>query len=275
MRAEYFSSDAESIEPDQRVQNPEVWELQEPLEDVIEQLRPRIEGGEYGLIIGDDASGRVPTLIVDRVVKQLYQDRERRPAKTVFMTGSGSGGYEINETVREEKQYRTQELLGRYQREYSDGLKPRRVLIVTDTVRTGNSLKLLTDSLHQAGLEFDIASVGLVNYSEENREEWKTILEEKLGGTIYFSMSGTPTIYHQSQLSGVTKEPGQLHADPYVRSEKAGNQSRKPQFVLPRENPILAEVMDQRKINEVRADARIIAENILRRLRDNSASAVS
>ena len=44
------------LQPHEQVK---IKELETPLAEILEQLRPEIERGEYSAIIGDDASGRI------------------------------------------------------------------------------------------------------------------------------------------------------------------------------------------------------------------------
>ena len=45
------------------IKHAEIAKLREPIKNILEQMRERIDRGEYTLIIGDDASGRIPTWI--------------------------------------------------------------------------------------------------------------------------------------------------------------------------------------------------------------------
>jgi len=78
------------------IKHPEIAELREPIQNLLEQLRDKIDKGEYGVIIGDDASGRIPALILDNVIKSVYQDKGYTKPKTIFFAGSkemmGLGG---------------------------------------------------------------------------------------------------------------------------------------------------------------------------------------
>lgn len=53
----------------------EVAELELPNKIIIEKIQSRIEAGEYGLIIGDDASGRIPTLILGNFIKKISEQK--------------------------------------------------------------------------------------------------------------------------------------------------------------------------------------------------------
>ncbi|MDO8516034.1 MAG: hypothetical protein Q7S28_02165, partial [bacterium] len=95
----------------------------------------------------------------------------------------------------------------------------RKILIVTDVVASGNSLEPLCDALYKEKIDFDIATIGLANYSdtegkdvEEQIKNHRAEIEEKLHGNIFFGEKGVPRIYNKSDLAGVYKESQELHA---------------------------------------------------------------
>ena len=65
----------------------EVAELELPIKIIIEKIRPRIENGEYGLIIGDDASGRIPTLILGNFIRKTSEQKGLDKPNIVFIPG--------------------------------------------------------------------------------------------------------------------------------------------------------------------------------------------
>src|SRR3990167_11536940 len=76
----------------------EVAELELPIKIIIEKIRTRIENGEYGLIIGDDASGRIPTLILGNFIKKVSEQKGLDKPNIIFIPGAFiSGSFEILE----------------------------------------------------------------------------------------------------------------------------------------------------------------------------------
>ncbi|MEW6610397.1 MAG: hypothetical protein AB1352_02075 [Patescibacteria group bacterium] len=55
------------------------------LRHLLFRLKEPIERGDYQYIIGEDTSARIPTLIVNRVLKQLYQERNHPTPYTLFL----------------------------------------------------------------------------------------------------------------------------------------------------------------------------------------------
>src|SRR3989344_8140945 len=65
-----------------------VEDLREPIENILIELMPDIETGAYSTIIGDDASGRVPTIILANVMKSIYELKGYPPPTVRFLAGS-------------------------------------------------------------------------------------------------------------------------------------------------------------------------------------------
>jgi hypothetical protein len=197
----------------EKIQHPEIEELRKPLEKMLGDMRERIEAGEYGLILGDDASGRIPTLIIDKVIKSRYARLGYDVPHTVFVTGSKG----LISKEREGKQREIEMLLDHVSALSARG---RRALIVTDTVASGSSLLPLAMALQEKGIAFDIATVGLSAWlldspSEEAITDHIAELQERLGNqSFYFGTTTTPNIYEKKELSGVIKSPQDLHARP-------------------------------------------------------------
>jgi len=69
----------------QEIKLREVKDLEEPLEDILEQIKPEIESGTYRLIIGEDASGRIPALVIGGVINRQHENKGFPKALTVFL----------------------------------------------------------------------------------------------------------------------------------------------------------------------------------------------
>ena len=83
-----------------------------------------------------------------------------------------------------------------------------RVLIIEDTISSGESIKPITDVLKSMGVDFDIVSIGALFFSKEKA------VEKMLGSEIYYAMTQTPPIYNKRSLAGVRKERGDLFSKP-------------------------------------------------------------
>lgn len=183
--------------------------LREPIEKILSQLYDDIEAGAYQLITGDDASGRIPALILNNVIKARYRAKGYSDPEMNFVAGVGSGhsrGKALDKTA----------LLGRTSlvRQIKDrilagGGELKGALIVTDIIETGNSLRPLVEALENEGVSADIAAVFATRG-----------LESIPGCRVVDGGGGASGIYKQYRLSGVKKNVGDLFAEPYKKVQK-------------------------------------------------------
>lgn len=223
----------------------EVSDMRASLESILDQLRDKIDAGTYFMIIGDDASGRVPALVLDRFLKAEYKEKGYIAPKTIFIAGSGSGGG----LVGQEKE-RKQELLNKLAEQIPvpgapDGQIPAgmRVLIVTDAVVTGMSLTPLMFTLKARGVPFDIAALGMDRWAPRERLEQEFNAQVVAGsGDIW------PSVMHQENLSGVRKKEEELFSHS-IRDELTNKEELK----YPDRQKL------QQDINETRQDVDLLA----------------
>lgn len=169
----------------------QIKELEEPLRAILENFIEPIKKGEYDLIIGIDASGRIPTLIIDKFIRHIY-DKNGIKLETRFLAGSRHGALVEEQIERWNPQ--------------------RKVLIVEDTIASGTSITGLTGILRDKNIHFDIIAVG----GPSNLND----IADRLGADRAASgMNNTPSIYSKRHLAGVHKLPGSVFSSP----RKAGS----------------------------------------------------
>jgi hypothetical protein len=193
----------------------EVPELREPIEIILEQLRDKIDAGTYFLIIGDDASGRVPALVFDRFLKAVYKEKGYPTPQTMFVAGSGSGPEHVEDNEAENKYGLVQDLVrdidvpGIEDSLVSAG---KRVLVVTEAIVSGRSLTPLMEALTKEWIPFDVAVLGI---RESDADDLREEVQKKYGAEI---ISGSKNIYpkimHRGDVSGTTKNKGELFSVP-------------------------------------------------------------
>lgn len=182
----------------------EIEELREPLQEVLGKIREKIDGHQYDLIIGEETSGRIPTLVVTRLMKRLYGETEKLQA--LFF----AGGRSVHNAAAMEKKY---EGIQQSLKKVLDSQNAKEALVVTDTILSGGSVQPITDSLKQLGKRFDLLALGhesglTVKFSDED-------IRSRLGVEPIYGMKGTPTIVKhpdKHRLSGVTKHWSDTHA---------------------------------------------------------------
>jgi hypothetical protein len=179
----------------------EIEKLEKPLKILLSQLKERIDRGEYQLIIGDDASGRIPTFVFDRFLKEFYVEKGYKTPKTIFIAGSRYATIE----GRKNKEKKILNYLHYVSQKHFQGGLPVRTLIVTDTIATGSSIEPIVRSLMRKGALFDVATISLIGKGSEIKN-----IVKNSGGKIFSGGNDVPSIYHKLSMSGVRKEDADL-----------------------------------------------------------------
>jgi len=196
-------------------------DLRQPAENILNQLRESIERGEYGLIIGDDASGRLPTLLLSGVLKQIYRERNHKSLSVQFFAGDRS---------KADADY-CEQLAGRFAQQFlrlqhqDNG----RVLIVTELLDTGSAIQPLALLLKKHQIPFDVATISMLDFFESSGEEetvgkspseifqleenayekHRQMIEDKIGGRVVWGgYKDFPSVYRNPHAAGVVREPG-------------------------------------------------------------------
>jgi len=198
-----------SVEKKEDTLLPEIEGLREPTKRLLEQLRPYLENGEYQFIIGHDSSGRIPTLLLRSIIKEIYKKNGHKTPPTVFLATrlprlSHVGSYE----EYSEAELKKISPWAAYVKKHILPSLPKgeilKVLVITDSITTGDSLrttKKALEALDGVSIMMDAAVMGIDGSSRnENTKNW---LSQKIGGQIFYGQEGTPSIYQKEELSGV------------------------------------------------------------------------
>ncbi len=251
----------------EKIKHREIAELREPIQTLLEKLRDKIDNGEYNLIIGDDASGRIPTLIFEKIIRNIYRERGFKSPDTIFIAGSGQAGI-----GQEDKTQKLKELFSKYKKgkrilkpERKEDLTKIKALVITDVIQTGKSLQPLGTALKENKIDLDIATVGRWFLSD-----WQIAYEERLGGKIYSGGElGAPSIYQKSELSGVVKNPKDVFAEPLKEMSKDRPKKAKEYLYIDynlkemsKDRPKKAAEIQQ-TIQEARKDVKILADELI------------
>ena len=246
----------------------EVAELEEPIKKIIEKIKDRIENGEYGLIIGDDASGRIPALILGNFIKKISEQKDFDRPNIIFIPGKlekdDFWSVLFKSVVASKKQH---EELDDYLSKHG-ARKDKKILIITDTLKTGYSLLTLIELLKRAGYGCDIATIGIE--SPIPGQDLKT----NLRGIDVFSGGyrdktrdedqNTPLIYKEEarKYTGVYKNPGD-------KISKTFKSAALPEGVYPEDvNPEniqtnIPRQQIQESINKAREDAKVVTNHLI------------
>ena len=229
---------SEKNKPEEKIENSEIDRLEGPTEVILEKILDKIERGEYNLIIGADASGRVPTLIFKKFIDYLYQKLGYQKPKTIFLAGAGMG---LKGATGSEKSFLEHKQGGA--KEYIEKLGPKKVLIVEDTIVRGSSIHFMCEILENMVIPFDVVSITSYNDETEIEEVRRYLGAEN----VYVGTDKSGDIYGNRHLSGVIKDKTQVFSKPY-----------KQEFASEDEKANI-----QKKINQARKDAEIVTGHII------------
>lgn len=169
----------------------EIAEIEPAMLSLVKQLKEKIDSGEYDTLISDDVGGRIPTLILRKIIK------ERSPDKRLETFFIASGHTYLPTFADAEKYNQLQEHL----KKVTD--KTKKALVVTQFIFTGKTLIRLAHALKEAGVnDFDIATVDAMPYFEE-----EGLLRSRLGGNNLYIGSEAWHYLHEEhkKLGGIRK----------------------------------------------------------------------
>jgi hypothetical protein len=203
--------------PRKKESSPEVQEaadavraLEQPLTQILNTLRVQIESGEYAAIIGEDASGRIPALVLGKTIDAIYEKANRGKPILRFVAGSRY----LHGWEGEEKQTSLEHQVDRIMQEsgmtdeggFGDNPTLKKILLVTDIIESGQSVVPLINAVHANGLKVDVAAVSLI--TKTGKFEGLPLMPGEL---LAFGGEHKPLIFG-NDASGVWKRPEDLFA---------------------------------------------------------------
>jgi len=240
MTVEFPQIKQEQAKSKGEVQLEEVAELEAPIKKIIEKIKNRIENGEYGLIIGDDASGRIPTRILGDFIRDISKIKGHYQPNIIFIPGR-----KFNSLGSDSKESMFQKQFEQYISKFG-AVSSKKILVITDTVYSGESLIKLANLIKNAGYVLEIATIGQEfegplgrpdSLADENLEgieiisgefQAKKEQEEKTG------WAHTPMIYANKKMSGVYKTSGQLKSERLIDKHGSGLERDQVQYEVER-----------------------------------------
>ncbi len=170
-----------------------------PVYDAVRTIAAAIgehQLGSYGLVVGDDTSGRLPALIL-RAIMNRVRERDGHPKVPIVFLQTGS--YKWLSEERQEKAWaRRAEIWSR--------LAGQRALVVTEYMATGEHLAQFSKLLGEAAIPFDVATLGSEGLSS------KVIATSQVpDDTHIFDGEGGLLLYRKPHLTGLSHEK---HGEP-------------------------------------------------------------
>ncbi len=130
-------------------------EFEKSFNNLLPQLREQVEARKIKLLIGDDVSGRLPTLALSKALNELYDADQTKHPDVRFVAGSKfykqSSWLDAPADLTEEQQLARQQELEAYVDIWTMHLGPGdTVIVVTEYIQTGAGLIPLVEALRKA-----------------------------------------------------------------------------------------------------------------------------
>ncbi len=262
----------------------EIEDLLPAFVDLVTKLKDKIEKGEYETLVSDEGGGRIPTLVLRNIIKEITPKLE---PKTVFI---GGGKAYVPGPDLEEKY----DLLLDTLRDRISGAK--KVLVITQFTHKGNSIRGLVSAIHTAGVkDVDIASLDSAYIFKDHKDQFEKDIgkdslfiggpynhsinekHEHLGG-IRKSGEYNPTVFSQKNNDLIKKEGrlisvekwSEFFVEPGDKPWDLIKRSKDPERIKKFEEYKFSELTDAEKkeiqdsINKARADAKYLALKIIK-----------
>lgn len=201
----------------------------------------RVERGDYAIILGEDTSGRIPTLFLSELVKGLMRrgtgmpvtnfyagHRSKKTPSEYFKDITSKGVISSNNDIKEyEGKYATNEAQRvEYKKKvtvYLEGLKNRylsgenegkKFLICTETISTAGSIKSIVEVLKELGCGADV-------FTFAGGEKYTPPPDV----TVFSGITYDPNVFDDSieknyMMSGVWKKDWDIQSTPIQSTDK-------------------------------------------------------
>jgi len=199
------------------IQTPEIVQCLESFKTLLSNpvLKENIEKAAYSAIVGDDLSGRIPTLIMTEIMKKVYTEKKEKFRKTFFITPLQS------KTFYEKL---TEPSVAKIKKELGDD--KRKVLVVTEYMSLGHNIDQIVNSLKNNNLQADVVSLEVSDNAKSSINER---LKERYNSNLFVGGGGDflhmdpKTQRHKYHLTGLTRPDtwaGLPERDPNIPAEK-------------------------------------------------------
>lgn len=129
---------------EENIHFPEIRKLVDPLTHITREIVQSKR--QYGMVLGDDTSGRIPTLIVGKVLNELNKNQGQSSIPVRFV---------VPNIISPHEQFELMSVLNNLRK------PPERVLIVTETIMYGGHVGALYQYLLDRKIRADTAIVSL------------------------------------------------------------------------------------------------------------------
>ncbi len=143
---------------------------------------------DYDTILSDDASGRLPSRLLEKIINQKRKENGQKLVHTLFVASGRHGDPNIESAV------------GKFIAAEKEALG--KTLLVTEFIDSGKSIKNLIEILEKEGIDFDIAAVSMACDPNDYNQNWTQKIKY---GSIGFAGA---RLYNKPEYAGVYKKGG-------------------------------------------------------------------
>ncbi|MBP9765895.1 MAG: hypothetical protein KBD12_01505 [Candidatus Pacebacteria bacterium] len=118
------------------------------------EIAERVMLKEYDIILAEDASGRLPGLLMYKAMEKFYKENDTENKLGLFFLAGSKNANNKNEKKEKILDYLKNEISKHHN---SD----KRILLVSDVIMEGKSLIPLVESLKELNIQYDILTLGL------------------------------------------------------------------------------------------------------------------
>lgn len=171
----------------------EIGDIEKPMFDLVGALKEDIDNETYDVLIGDDASGRIPTRILWDVMKERMRTKhpdwspeKQREALGIYFIAGG-------------KNYPNDSELVDFFKKISPKIK-KKALFVTEFIQTGESVLRIGKLMNDSGIHSDLAAVVALKRAFDSLKNFKYFEKFFKAEAEYI-----PATYGRHNLAGVRK----------------------------------------------------------------------
>jgi hypothetical protein len=184
------------------VKDKRLIDIEEPLERLTAELLPHVKQGEYSCLVGDDTSGRIPTLVLRKVINSEYAKIGLPPIPTYFFHGN------LSERKKAE--------LGRRLHDVQVTRSKTKALVITEYMQNGGHVANIKAMLDMAKVKFAVASIALAMPKDSYRGAL-TRAVQIFSGDEGLDKGRVPRIYGETSLTGISKDYRRVFKDKDAR----------------------------------------------------------
>lgn len=201
-----------------------IYNTVEAFAKIVDETKEK--AGEYDAILSDDASGRLISLTLRKVLNKVREQQDKDELPLYFMAGGRNSGGELREIAKFLKEH--EEL--------------RNVLVVSEYIATGASMEEFAEVLERQSVEFDVAVL-----STQDRQSLEKAHPELVKHLIVGQDDSDVgrLFYSNSNYTGVRKQFPSSKEEPSAHPIRVSEYEKDPE-----------------KVKQARNDASILAEEL-------------